>query len=69
MPGLVAAVSGVELERVVQALPRYICRNGFELLVANKPSHAASVLGEASTRRLDWDAFSHDGRGRAAAEV
>jgi L-fucose isomerase-like protein len=43
----------------LDALMRYICRNGFEHHVVMNQSHTADVLTEAFTTYLGWDTYVH----------
>ncbi len=45
----------------LQALMRYICKNGFAHHCAMNRSHVASVLAEAFEEYLDWDVYYHQG--------
>ena len=43
----------------LQALMRYICKNGFEHHAAMNASSCGTVLGAAMQDYLDWDVYSH----------
>jgi L-fucose isomerase-like protein len=43
----------------LQALMRYICKNGFEHHAAMNASSCGTVLGAALQDYLDWDVYSH----------
>jgi L-fucose isomerase-like protein len=45
----------------LQALMRYVCKNGFEHHVAMNASHSAAVLAEAFETYLGWDVYQHPG--------
>lgn len=47
--------------RDLQALLRYICRNGFAHHCAMSLGHAGDVLNEAFTTYLGWDTYYHQG--------
>ncbi len=44
----------------LQALMRYICKNGFEHHAAMNASHAAGVLAEAFETYFEWDVYHHN---------
>lgn len=43
----------------LQALMRYICKNGFEHHAAMNASHAANVLAEAFETYFNWEVYHH----------
>lgn len=43
----------------LQALMKYVCRNGFEHHVAMTMGHVADVLDEAFTTYMGWETYSH----------
>lgn len=45
----------------LQALMRYICKNGFEHHAAMNASHAAATLNEAFETYFGWDVYHHHG--------
>ena len=45
----------------LQALVRYICKNGFEHHAAMNASHSAAILAEAFETYFVWDVYHHKG--------
>ena len=45
----------------LQALMRYICKNGFEHHAAMNASHSAAILAEAFETYFGWDVYHHKG--------
>jgi len=45
----------------LQALMRYICKNGFEHHAAMSASHSAAILAEAFETYFGWDVYHHKG--------